>query len=173
MLRFLSLFLFVTLTKNIALAQPGSPQQAVTETIGPQFNFFNKDRAHDVGNIILNGNSEYKFEFKNSGTLPLIIKEMHSVVRGINSPPYKVLINYPKDPIRPGMNATITALVVAQANTGPIKCEVLVTSNATTSNYPLLLLTGAIVPDHGDPPARTEAVIPVQFMEPLVPTNTQ
>ncbi|MCD6011576.1 MAG: hypothetical protein K0Q79_1438 [Flavipsychrobacter sp.] len=150
-----------------------SPTYAQTDSTGPQFNFCNKDRVHDFGSILINGNAEYKFEFKNSGNQPLIIKEMRSVVRGINTPPYKVLINYPKGPVQPGKNGTITALVVAQANTGPFKCEVLVISNVTTPNYPLLLLTGAIVLDHNNTtPAKTEP-IPVQFLEPVIPANTK
>ena len=170
MLRFIALLLFVVHSSNL-FGQSEKPGQTITDSTGPQFNFFNKDRAHDFGSIMINGNAEYKFEFKNSGNQALLIKEMHSVVKGINTPPYKVLINYPKDPIKPGKKGIITALVVAQGNTGSFKCEVHVTSNATTANYPLLLLTGAIVPDHGGiAPEIKEPVIPIEFLTPIIGT---
>lgn len=144
------------------------------DTSGPQFNFFNADRAHDFGSIMLNGNAEYRFEFRNSGTQPLIITRMRSVVKGLNTPPYKVLINYPQNPIRPGNKGVITATVVAQGNTGSFKCEVLVNSNAAPPDYPLLLLTGAIVPDHGEVvPTKTEPKVNVEFLAPVIRANTK
>ncbi len=170
MLRSLGILLF-TIISGLSYAQT---QTIVPDTSGPQFYFFNNDRAHDFGSIMINGNSEYRFEFKNSGTQPLIIKGMRSVVKGLNTPPYKVLINYPQSPIRPGNKGLITATVVAQGNTGSFKCEVLVNSNAAPPDYPLLLLTGAIVPDHGEAiPAKTEPKVNVEFLAPVIRSNTK
>lgn len=170
MLKGIAILLF-TVISSLSHAQD---RATAADTSGPQFHFFNNDRAHDFGSIMINGNSEYRFEFRNSGTQPLIITGMRSVVKGLNTPPYKVLINYPQSPIRPGNKGIITATVVAQGNTGSFKCEVLVNSNAAPPNYPLLLLTGAIVPDHGEVvPTKTEPKVNLEFLAPVIRANTK
>lgn len=168
MVRLIALWI-LALSGYTASGQSDSIHQVLSDTTGPQFYFSNNDRAHNFGAISINGNAEYKFEFTNTGTRPLLIKEMRSIPKGINTPPYKVLVNYPQGPIRPGKAGIITALVVAQANTGSFKCEVQVTSNATRPNYPLLLLTGAIVPEHSNiSPSPKPPVIPIEYLVPLI-----
>jgi hypothetical protein len=117
---------------------------------GPEFNFIN-GRVYDFGRRVINTKATYKFEFKNTGDQPLVITEMHSEKNEITSPPYKLLINWPKEPIKPGKKGVISVTVVTQDDIGSFQNEIYVTSNATRDNFPLLLVGGAVVPEKSQP----------------------
>ena len=81
----LAALLTMALQPCSALAQNGVPAQK-NEPSGAVFNFIHKGRIHDFGTMLLNGSGEYQFEFVNSGTAPLVIKEMHGTGKGLNMP---------------------------------------------------------------------------------------
>jgi hypothetical protein len=155
-----------------SFAQAGNAPPSSADTVGPQFYFINNDRAHDFGAIELNATVTYKFEFKNSGSQPLVIKEMHCSPKGINSPPYKIILSYTQSSVRPGQTGIIEVTFRSQGDVGSFKNIVYVTSNVTGANYPLLFITGAIIPVQGkqEPPV-TETTIPDEFLHPLIKVN--
>jgi hypothetical protein len=131
-----------------AFGQPPSGTHGTNST-GPQFTFINNDRVHDFGAIERNNKESYQFQFKNSGDKPLLITEMHASPNEKNSPPYKIVFDYPKYAIKPGRKAMITLTIAAQGDAGSFKNEIYVNSNATPPDYKLFIVAGAVVPDKG------------------------
>ncbi len=164
----LAALLTMALQPCTALAQNGVPAQK-TEPAGAVFNFIHKDRIHDFGTLLVNGSDEYKFEFVNSGTAPLVIKEMHGTGKGLNMPAFKLLVSYPQGAIAPGQSGTITVMVKALNEPGSYRSEVYVTSNATGPKYRLLLVRGDIVSEPGNPTPRTaDTANTSQFVNPVI-----
>ena len=166
--KYLIAFLFFIISAT-SFAQTGK-DQAITNA-GPKFNFITK-RAYDFGGVYQNAYVTYQFSFKNTGTTPLIIKELHSSSKGINSPAYKMVLSWTKTPIPPGQTGMIEIAVKAQNDTGAFKSFVYASSNACPTNYPLLYITGKIVHDLTEVP-KTEQLIPVEFLEPIISTNSK
>lgn len=136
----------------------------------PQFNFINNDRGRDIGGMAINSATSFQVQFKNSGDSPLVITDMHLSPNDAGGPPRNIQIKWPPKPVRPGKKGIITVTIKAGGEIGSFKNEILVTSNATTANYPLLYLTGAIVPEVRE---RTkskddEPVIPIEFLVPVI-----
>lgn len=145
------LFILLSIIDCLRLyAQKGNSQTAIIDSNGPQFSFITS-RIHDFGSVLLNSNTFYEFQFKNIGNEPLVITDMHEE-KGMRELSYKIQINYPKKPIKPGRRGSISIKFVAQDETGSFKKEIYVTSNATSNNYPLLLIFGAVVPEHQEGP---------------------
>jgi hypothetical protein len=163
----------VLLTLHIHAVAQIVGQQPVMEAAGAQFTFINNDRAHYFGLMEISSITSYQFIFKNSGTTPLVIKEMHASAPVRSDAPCQVVITYPKKPIKPGKKGVITVFVTAGNQTGSFKGEIYVSSNATDSNYALLLVLGAIVPNHEkfkDVPPDLEGYF--QFLTPVIRANT-
>jgi Protein of unknown function (DUF1573) len=143
-------------------------------TTGAVVNFINNDRIHDFGTMLVNGSDEYKFEFVNSGTEPLVIKEMHGTGKGLNMPAFKLLVSYPQGAIAPGQRSAITVMVKALNESGSFKSEVYITSNATGPKYRLLLIKGNIVSEPGNAaPKITDTAGAAQFNNPVVGNNAR
>ncbi len=139
-----------------------------SDNVGPQFSF-TTSRVHDFGALILNAKKTYSFQFINSGSQPLLITNMRSRHKGVNSPPYKLLMSYTKSPIPPGATSIIEITAIAQADTGSIKAELLVTSNAANANYPLLRITGMVVPIATDTNhVVTDTLVPIEFRQQII-----
>ncbi len=144
------------------------------ESTGAIINFINNDRIHDFGTMLVNGSDEYKFEFVNSGSAPLVIKEMHGTGKGLNMPAFKLLVSYPQGAIGPGQKGSITVMVKALNEPGSFKSEVYVTSNATGPKYRLLLVRGNIVTEPGSvAPKNADTSNTSQFNNPVVGNNTR
>lgn len=136
---------------------------AQADTSGAKFSFLTK-RYHDFGGIYQNAYVTYQFEFKNSGKQPLLIKEIHSSSKAMNTPPYKIVISWTKTAIFPGLSGMIEISVKAQSDTGTFKHAIYVSSNAAPGAYPLLYIGGKIVYDQ---PGQSvpELVIPSEYLE--------
>jgi hypothetical protein len=122
---------------------------AQSSDTGAVFTFIT-NRYFDCGGLTVRSETACKFQFKNTGDKPLIISEMHCAPVEKNAPPLVIHIRYPTKPVRPGKKGIIEITVTAIDNIGSFQYKAYVTSNATSANYPLLLLTGAVVPVHAE-----------------------
>ncbi len=147
----------------LTLAVHASAQQAAD---APRFSFTTK-RYHDFGGIYQNGYVSYQFDFTNSGKTPLFISEVHASSRAMNTPPYKIIVTWTKGPIPPGQGGKIEVAFKASADTGLFKNIILINSNATTNNYPLLLVTGKIRNEQPYLPVAPQ--IPPEFLAQDIP----
>lgn len=135
---------------------------------GPQFNFINNDRAHDFGGVEKNTTETYQVQFKNSGDEPLIITGIQATPHKGN-PLYDIKIKWSQTPVKPGKKAIIVVSFSAKEDIGSFANELLVTSNAAPANYPLLYVTGAIVPEKRNiEPKQKEPVIPIEMLQPVI-----
>jgi hypothetical protein len=156
------------------LAVCAQDNAADKNTTGAVINFINNDRIHDFGTMLVNGSNEYQFEFVNSGSAPLVIREMHGTGKGLNMPAFKLLVSYPQGAIGPGQSGTIAVMVKALNEPGAFKSEVYVTSNATGPKYRLLLIRGNIVTEPGNPaPNNADTANTSQFNNPVVGNNAR
>jgi hypothetical protein len=142
------------------------------DATGAQFTFLTP-RAHDFGSVYINSNSSYKFEFKNTGKTPLIIKSINGSPKGLNSPNYKMIISYSQSPVMPGMLSAIEVTFKAQGDTGIFKNQILITSNATPDKFPLLYISGIIIPEFAPAQERVPSPAPPEFSEQTITTNTK
>jgi hypothetical protein len=102
----------------------GSNAVAQEVTSGAKIDF--KKEVHDYGTIEQGADGTCEFEFKNTGTQPLIIQSAKGSC-GCTVP------SYPQAPIAPGQSATIKVKYDTN-RVGPINKSVTITSNA--SNEP-------------------------------------
>ena len=143
-------------------------------TDGAQFNFINNDRLHDLGGVNKNTTITYNVQFKNSGSSPLEISGMHYDTGKVKQPPYTVHIKWPSKPVKPGKKGVITVSFVSGEHIGSFDNVLYVTSNATITNYPLLYLAGAIVPEHYYvEPEKKEPIFPIEMLAPVIRANTK
>ena len=88
--------------------------------------------AHDFGKIKeADGPVTVNFEFTNTGSQPLIIKQVHASC-GCTSP------NWSKQPVLPGKSGFIGATYNPKSRPGPFSKTVTVTSNAARTRTELL-----------------------------------
>lgn len=158
------LMLFITCSS--AAHTPGDTAQAQH---GPMFNFIDNDRAHDFEGVVKNTTVSYKVQFKNSGDSPLVISRIYAAPPYPGSPPYSVIATWPQKPVKPGKKGIIVITFAAKDTTGSFQNELLVSSNAAPEGYPLLYITGAIVPvqrEHYD--TYPDPIIPVEMLVPII-----
>jgi len=99
---------------------------------------FNKE-IHDFGKIKeSDGPVTVNFEFTNTGSLPLMIKQVHASC-GCTSP------NWSKAPVLPGKKGFVSATYNPKNRPGPFSKTVSVVSNATTPNK-VLTIKGEVEP---------------------------
>ena len=127
-------------------AQTGNDQPVATDSNGSPLQFTFHDNIYDFGGIEKYATASYKFQFKNSGSTPLVIADIHSSPNYAKGPEYKLQINWPKKPIKPGKKAVVTVTFISVADIGSFENDIYITSNATTPNYRLLKISGAVTP---------------------------
>jgi hypothetical protein len=87
----------------------------------------------DMGTVQYGETIEAKFKVKNTGSYPLVLAE----VKGSCS---CTVADYPKDPIPPGEERTLTATIsTANANPGPIAKDVRIMANTVPSLTSVLI----------------------------------
>lgn len=92
----------------------------------------------DKGNVILGEEVKASFKVKNVGDYPLILAE----VKGSCS---CTVADYPEDPIAPGAEAIITAVVKTdKANPGPLVKDVKIVANTEPSLTSVLIKANVI-----------------------------
>lgn len=101
---------------------------------GPEITF-NKE-IHDFGTVEQYGNTTCTFEFKNTGTAPLIISNAKGSC-GCTVP------EWPKNPIAPGETGVITVRY-DNKRIGPINKSVTITSNAVNAPTKTIRIKGHI-----------------------------
>ena len=146
--------------------------QTEKDSTGAHFTFLTS-RAYDFGAVLTNSFTTAKFEFKNSGTTPLIIKSISGSPKGLKSPNYKLILSYPQSPVMPGMQGIIEFTFKAAGDTGSFKNEILVTSNATPLKYPLLYITGVVYTEYDHTDTAKKQTIPAGFSSPVIGTDTK
>jgi hypothetical protein len=104
-----------------------------TKKNGPEIKF--KTTSHDYGEIYLNGDGTYKFEFTNTGNEPLILSKPRSSC-GCTVP------SWPKEPILPGESSVIKVTYNTH-KAGTFNKSVTVFSNSKTV---ILRIKGKVVP---------------------------
>lgn len=92
--------------------------------------------THDFGKVEQGKPVTYAFEFKNSGTDPIVINDATASC-GCTKP------SFSREPIMPGKTGTVSATFNA-ASAGPFNKTVTVTSNAEASST-VLILKGEVV----------------------------
>lgn len=94
---------------------------------------------HDFGKIKeADGPVTVNFEFINTGSMPLMIKQVHASC-GCTSP------NWSKEPVLPGKKGFVSATYNPKSRPGPFSKTISVVSNATTPNK-VLTIKGDVVP---------------------------
>ncbi len=101
---------------------------------GPEISF--KKTTHDYGNIELNGDGTYNFEFTNTGNEPLILSKPRSSC-GCTVP------QWPKEPILPGETNSIKVTYNTH-KAGPFNKTVTIYSNAKNKSTVLLRIKGKV-----------------------------
>jgi hypothetical protein len=104
--------------------------------------------THDFGKIEQGKPATYTFEFKNTGSEPVIISDA-SASCGCTKP------SWSKDPIMPGKTGSVSATYNAAAG-GPFNKSVTVMSNAETPSV-VLYLKGEVVAKDAVAPAAAAA----------------
>jgi hypothetical protein len=111
-------------------------QEEAKKTNGPEITF--KETVHDYGNIYVDGDGAYNFEFTNTGNEPLILSKPRSSC-GCTVP------SWPKEPILPGETNSIKVTYNTH-KAGPFNKTVTVYSNATSSANVMLRIKGKVEP---------------------------
>lgn len=95
--------------------------------------------VHDFGKIQeADGTVTVNFAFTNTGSLPLMIKQVHASC-GCTSP------NWSKEPVLPGKKGFVSATYNPANRPGPFAKTISVVSNATTPNK-VLTIKGEVIP---------------------------
>ena len=95
--------------------------------------------VHNFGKINeADGTVTVNFGFTNTGSLPLMIKQVHASC-GCTSP------NWSKEPILPGKKGFVSATYNPKSRPGPFSKTVTVVSNASTANK-VLTIKGDVIP---------------------------
>lgn len=103
---------------------------------GPKIEF--SKETHDYGNIKYGANGTCTFEFKNTGTAPLIISNAKGSC-GCTVP------DWPKEPIAPGAKGVIKVKYDTN-RPGPINKSVTITSNAVNEPNKVIRIKGNVAP---------------------------
>lgn len=98
---------------------------------------FSKE-THDYGTVKYGGDGACSFEFKNTGTEPLIISNAKGSC-GCTVP------DWPKEPIAPGATGTIKVKYDTN-RPGPISKSVTITSNAINEPTKVIRIKGNVLP---------------------------
>ena len=99
---------------------------------------FEKD-VHDFGKINeADGTVKVNFSFTNTGSVPLMIKQVHASC-GCTSP------GWSKEPVLPGKKGFVSATYNPKNRPGPFSKTITVVSNATTANK-VLSIRGDVIP---------------------------
>lgn len=99
---------------------------------GPVLNFVTE--SYNFGKIKKGESVSYSFKFKNTGRIPLIIKEAIATC-GCTVP------EPPKEPIQPGQSSEIKVVFNSEGKQpGEVKKPVTVTSNALNSTVQLMMI---------------------------------
>jgi hypothetical protein len=99
---------------------------------------FNSE-MHDFGKFNeADGPVTHKFEFTNTGSIPLMIKQVHASC-GCTSP------SWSKEPVLPGKTGFVAATYNPQNRPGPFSKTISLVSNASTPNK-VLTIKGDVVP---------------------------
>lgn len=112
-------------------------QQETTKetTNGPEITF--TETLHDYGDLQLNGDGTFEFEFTNSGNEPLILSRPRSSC-GCTVP------TWPRQPILPGEKEKIK-VTYNTAKAGPFNKTVTVMSNAKSNSNVVLRIKGTVL----------------------------
>jgi len=144
------LFVSIAALLSFECYAQANAQKSATDTGGAEFTFLNS-RVYDFDRIVVGDKATYTFHFRNTGGRPLVITEMNSQQNGEHDPAHQVKVTWPKSTIKPGKTGTIVVSVQAEDAAGSFRNQIYVTSNVTGTNYPLLLIGGAIVPEGMQP----------------------
>lgn len=116
----------------------GFKQQPYAQEVvsGAQITF--KKDTHDFGEVPMHGNTTYTFEFKNTGTEPLIVQQ-------VKSPCSCTVADWSKEPILPGKTGQIQVKYDSN-RVGPINKSFLVLSNSVNEASKNLFIKGKVLP---------------------------
>lgn len=118
------------------VAALGAQAVAQEVTSGAKIEF--DKEVHDYGTVEYGGNGQCTFEFKNTGTSPLIISNAKGSC-GCTVP------SWPKEPIAPGKTGTITVKYDTK-RPGAINKSVTITSNASNEPTKVIRIKGTVEP---------------------------
>ncbi len=120
--------------------------QEAVQADGAKIEF--EKEVHDYGTIKNGADGQCTFDFKNTGTAPLIISNAKGSC-GCTVP------SWPKEPIAPGATATITVKYDTK-RPGAINKSVTITSNATNAPTKVIRIKGNVLPKpEGGAPVNT------------------
>ena len=114
-------------------------QNAENTASGPEITF--NEASYDFGDIKQGDKVEHTFTFKNTGTEPLILSNVLTTCGCTAS-------DWPRDPIAPGKEASITVKFNSAGKMGRQNKVVTIVSNATNSQERVRIITN-ILPNSG------------------------
>jgi len=117
-------------------------QPKTLQPAGPYISF--TDTIHDFGTVQEGTMATYEFNFKNTGTAPVILQNVQASC-GCTTP------NWTKDPIAPGQSSKITVTYNSQGRPGSFNKTITVTSNASRPTL-VVLIKGTVQPKPVDTP---------------------
>jgi hypothetical protein len=133
MRKLFTIFAITIFAVSISCSQ--TPNQDKNKENGPKIEFFITE--YDYGTIVAGDNGTCEFEFKNTGTEPLVLNDVRSTC-GCTVP------SWPKEPIKAGESSKI----IVSYNTnriGPINKSITVSSNAPSGPV-VLRIKGNVEP---------------------------
>jgi len=113
-----------------------SHAQAAKSTSGPKIVF--EDESHSFGTIKEGLVAEYTFKFKNTGTEPLILKDVRPSC-GCTSPEWS------KEPVLPGKTGIIVVKFNSAGRPGKFNKSITITSNIPDQSA-VLFISGTVTP---------------------------
>jgi len=113
------------------------PAEQVTVS-GPAFSLTNRDSVFDFCEIEEGDVVKHQFLFRNNGTEPLIISNIHTAVPNAR-------FKWPSRLIKPGKTGIITVTYSSFMDVGPVAGDILITSNATKDPATRLHIKGKVM----------------------------
>ena len=113
-----------------------SQTQATKPTAGPKIVF--DDESHDFGTIKEGLVAEYTFKFKNTGSQPLILKDVRPSC-GCTTPEWS------KEPVQPGKTGIILVKYNSAGRPGKFNKSITITSNIPDQTA-VLFISGTVTP---------------------------
>ncbi len=120
---------------SLVLASGAWAQKAKTAP-APDISF--KVLEHDFGEVIEGEKPSFDFEFTNKGNAPLILTNVRASC-GCTTP------HWPREPIKPGDSAKITAVYNSKGRPGAFHKSITVQTNDPDERLVVLIIKGTVV----------------------------
>lgn len=141
--------LFTFLLLSVFFVSATAQEEAEADKGKPRIKF--ETTSHDFGTITEGTQATYKFEFKNTGDAPLVLKNVRPSC-GCTTP------HWPRKPIMPGDKSQIKAVYNSSGRPGRFHKSITVTTNVPDRSTHVLYIKGKVVKEEKqESPVRKKA----------------